>query len=191
MKKVGLFFGSFNPIHVGHLIIAQAVVDQTDCDEIWFVVSPQNPFKKSANLLHEFDRLDLVEKAIADNFAFKSCDIEFHLSKPSYTVDTLAHLSEKYPNHHFSLIIGGDNLESFKSWKNYETILSFYQLIVYPRSGLEMSDLISHSSVKLIEAPLLQISATYIRECIRQNRSVKYLIPDEVEAYIKMKKFYL
>ncbi len=191
MKKVGLFFGSFNPIHMGHLIIAQAVINQTDCSEIWFIVSPQNPHKKSSNLLHEFDRLDLVEKAIADNFAFKSSDIEFHLPKPSYTVETLAYISEKYPEYEFSLIIGGDNLENFKSWKNYESILKYYQLIVYPRNNLKSSDLWQHPSIKLIDAPILQISATYIRDCIKNNRSVKYLIPDQVETYIKLKKFYI
>ncbi len=191
MKKVGLFFGSFNPIHFGHLIIAQAVINQTECSEIWFVVSPQNPHKTSSNLLHEFDRLDLVEKAISDNFSFKSSDIEFHLPKPSYTVETLAHFSEKYPNHDFSLIIGGDNLENFKSWKNYESILKYYQLIVYPRNNQKSSDLWNHPSVKSIKAPILQISATYIRDCIKNHQSVKYLIPDEVETYIKAKKFYL
>ncbi len=191
MKKVGLFFGSFNPIHLGHLIIAQAVINQTECSEIWFVVSPQNPHKTSSNLLHEFDRLDLVEKAISDNFSFKSSDIEFHLPKPSYTVETLAHISEKYPNHDFSIIIGGDNLENFKSWKNYESILKYYQLIVYPRNNQKSSDLWFHPSVKSIKAPILQISATYIRDCIKNHQSVKYLIPDEVETYIKAKKFYL
>jgi nicotinate-nucleotide adenylyltransferase len=191
LKKVGLFFGSFNPIHMGHLIIAQAVINQTDCSEIWFVVSPQNPHKKSSNLLHEFDRLDLVEKAIADNFAFKSSDIEFHLPRPSYTVETLAYISEKHPNYEFSLIIGGDNLENFKSWKNYESILKYYQLIVYPRNNLKSSDLWQHPSIKLIDAPILQISATYIRDCIKNNQSVKYLIPDQVETYIKLKKFYI
>lgn len=176
---------------MGHLIIAQAVINQTDCSEIWFIVSPQNPHKKSSNLLHEFDRLDLVEKAIADNFAFKSSDIEFHLPKPSYTVETLAYISEKYPEYEFSLIIGGDNLENFKSWKNYESILKYYQLIVYPRNNLKSSDLWQHPSIKLIDAPILQISATYIRDCIKNNRSVKYLIPDQVETYIKLKKFYI
>jgi nicotinate-nucleotide adenylyltransferase len=165
--KVGLFFGSFNPIHQGHLIIAQAVLNQTDVDQIWFVVSPQNPHKKSKSLLHEFDRLDLVDRAISDNYSFKSSDIEF------------------------KLIIGGDNLEQFKSWKNYNQILDYYGLYVYPRGEEPTSDLWSHKNVQRIEAPVLHISATYIRSCIQQGQSIKYLVSDEVETLISAKKFYL
>jgi nicotinate-nucleotide adenylyltransferase len=189
--KIGLFFGSFNPIHHGHLIIAQAVLNQTDVDQIWFVVSPQNPHKKSKTLLHEFDRLDLVERAISDNYHFKSSDIEFHLSKPSYTINTLTHLSEKFPDYSFKLILGGDNLEQFKSWKNYDKILDYFGLYVYPRGGQDTSDLWQHPQVTRIEAPLLQISATYIRQCIQQGQSIKYLVPDSVEALIQAKKFYI
>ncbi|MEN9385733.1 MAG: Nicotinate-nucleotide adenylyltransferase [Bacteroidota bacterium] len=189
--KIGLFFGSFNPIHHGHLIIAQAVLNQTDVDQIWFVVSPQNPHKKSKTLLHEFDRLDLVERAISDNYHFKCSDIEFHLSKPSYTINTLTHLSEKFPNDTFKLILGGDNLEQFKSWKNYDKILDYFGLYVYPRGGQDASDLWQHPQVTRIEAPLLQISATYIRQCIQQGQSIKYLVPDSVEALIQAKKFYI
>ena len=189
--KIGLFFGSFNPIHHGHLIIAQAVLNQTDVDQIWFVVSPQNPHKKSKALLHEFDRLDLVERAITDNYQFKSSDIEFHLSKPSYTINTLTHLSEKFPDYSFKLILGGDNLEQFKSWKNYDKILDYFGLYVYPRGGQDTSDLWQHPHVTRIEAPLLQISATYIRQCIQQGQSIKYLVPDSVEALIQAKKFYI
>lgn len=189
--KVGLFFGSFNPIHHGHLMVAQAVLNQTDLDQIWFVVSPQNPHKKSKSLLHEFDRLDMVARAIEDNFKFKSCDIEFHLSKPSYTIDTLTHLSARHPTHAFSLIIGGDNLEQFTSWKNYHQILDYYGLFVYPRGEEPKSDLWQHKQVTRIEAPVLQISATYIRACIQQGQSIKYLVPEQVEEHIAIKKFYL
>ncbi len=189
--KIGLFFGSFNPIHHGHLIIAQAVLNQTDVDQIWFVVSPQNPHKHSKTLLHEFDRLDLVDRAIADNYKFKSSDIEFHLSKPSYTIHTLTHLSEKFPNYSFRLILGGDNLEQFKSWKNYDKILDYFGLYVYPRGEQSTSDLWQHSQVTRVEAPLLQISATYIRQCILQGQSIKYLVPDSVEERIQSKKFYI
>ncbi|MFD3275070.1 nicotinate (nicotinamide) nucleotide adenylyltransferase [Aquirufa echingensis] len=189
--KIGLFFGSFNPIHHGHLIIAQAVLNQTDVDQIWFVVSPQNPHKHSKTLLHEFDRLDLVDRAIADNYHFKSSDIEFHLSKPSYTIHTLTHLSEKFPNDSFRLILGGDNLEQFKSWKNYDKILDYFGLYVYPRGEQKQSDLWQHPQVTRIEAPLLQISATYIRQCIQQGQSIKYLVPDTVEELIQSKKFYI
>lgn len=189
--KVGLFFGSFNPIHQGHLIIAQAVLNQKKVDQIWFVISPQNPHKKSKTLLHEFDRLDLVERAIADNYAFKSCDIEFNLPRPSYTIDTLVHLTERHPETEFSLIIGGDNVEQFKSWKNYHQILDYYGLIVYPRGEEPRSEVWEHKNVQRIEAPVLHISATYIRACIQQGHSIKYLVPDEVEALIAAKKFYL
>lgn len=189
--KVGLFFGSFNPIHHGHLIIAQAVLNQTDVDQIWFVVSPQNPQKQSKSLLHEFDRLDLVECAISDNYQFKSSDIEFHLSKPSYTIHTLIHLSEKFPNDSFKLILGGDNLEQFKSWKNFDQILDYFGMYVYPRNANDASDLWQHPQVTRIEAPLLQISATYIRQCIQKGHSIKYLVPDCVEERIHLKKFYI
>ena len=189
--KIGLFFGSFNPIHHGHLMVAQAVLNQTDCQQIWFVISPQNPHKKSSSLLHEFDRMDMVDVAIADQYQFKSCDIEFNLPRPSYTIDTLVHLSEKYPQHEFRLIMGGDNLESFKSWKNFDKILDYFGLIVYPRGEKKQSDLWDHSSVQVIQAPFLHISATYIRDCIKQERSIKYLLPDKVIALIKQKKFYL
>jgi nicotinate-nucleotide adenylyltransferase len=189
--KVGLFFGSFNPIHHGHLMVAQAVLNQTDCKEIWFVVSPQNPHKKSTSLLHEFDRIDLVEAAIQEQFQFRSCDIEFNLPKPSYTIDTLAHLSERYPNHQFELIMGGDNLESFKSWKNFDKILDYFGLIVYPRGEQKSSELWTHPKVKSINAPFLHISATYIRDCIKKGHSIKYLLPDTVISKIQQKKFYL
>jgi nicotinate-nucleotide adenylyltransferase len=182
--KVGLFFGSFNPIHHGHLMIAQAALNQTELDQIWFVVSPQNPHKKSKNLLHEFDRLDLVERAIADNFAFKS-------TKPSYTIDTLIHLTERHPTKEFSLILGGDNLEQFKSWKNFDKILDYFSLYVYPRGEIGISDLWQHKSVIKIDAPVLQISATFIRSCIQKGQSIKYLVPDQVESLIHQKKFYL
>lgn len=189
--KVGLFFGSFNPIHHGHLIIAQAVLNQTDVDQIWFVVSPQNPQKNSQSLLHAFDRLDLVESAIADNYQFKTCDIEFHLSTPSYTIDTLIHLAEKHPKIDFKLIIGGDHLEQFSTWKNHHQILDYFGLYVYPRGELKQSDLWSHPNVSRIVAPILHISATYIRGCIQQGLSIKYLVPDTVADTIAAKKFYI
>ena len=139
--NIGLFFGSFNPIHNGHLIIAQAILNQTQLDQIWFVVSPKNPLKGSKSLLHEFDRLDLVEAAIWDNPKFKSSDIEFRLAKPNYTINTLVALSEKFPDNEFSLLIGQDNLKQFKRWKNNNSILENYDLLVYPRPGIEKSPL--------------------------------------------------
>lgn len=188
--KIGLFFGSFNPIHVGHLIVANVMVENTDMDQVWFVVSPQNPFKKRANLLHEFDRIDMVNAAIYDNFNLKATDIEFNMPKPSYTIDTLTYLREAHPTKEFKLIIGEDNLKSFPKWKNAEKILEHYSLYVYPRPHAQSSDLFSHPNVQLIEAPMIDISATFIRKSIRNNRSIKYLVPQSVEELIHGKNFY-
>ncbi|GAB3330092.1 nicotinate (nicotinamide) nucleotide adenylyltransferase [Larkinella ripae] len=188
--KIGLFFGSFNPVHLGHLIIANTMATATDLEQVWFVVSPQNPFKKNKSLLHEFDRIDLVERAIADNAKLKATDIEFSMPRPSFTIDTIARLQEKYPQHQFKLIIGGDNLAQFPNWKNYEKILEFYGLYVYPRPNSGPSPLEQHPNVQFIQAPLLDISATFIRDCLRQNRSIRYLVPDVVEEIIERKKFY-
>ena len=194
--KIGLFFGSFNPIHVGHLIIANTMATTTDLDQVWFVVSPQNPFKKTKSLLHEFDRFDMVERAIADNSRLKATNIEFSMPKPSYTIDTLTRLQEKYPQHVFLLIMGEDNLEQFANWKNYQQILDYYGLYVYPRpnrKGILTIDSVfkTYANVRMVEAPLLDISATFIRECIRANRSIRYMVPDVVEEMIERKKFYL
>ena len=188
--KIGLFFGSFNPIHTGHLIIANVMVETTDLDKIWFVVSPQNPFKPSKGLLHEFDRYDMVRAAIHDNYKFEVSDIEFHLPKPSYTIHTLVHLTEKHPDKSFKVIIGEDNLEKFANWKNYERILEDYGLYVYPRPHAAASEIKNHPNVVMVDAPMIDISATFIRECIRKNQSVRYLVPDPVEAIIRSKKFY-
>jgi len=187
--KIGLFFGSFNPIHMGHLIVAQALRELTDLDEVWFIVSPQNPFKKNKKLLHEFDRLDMVRAAIDDNYFFKASDIEFNMPRPSYTIDTLTYLSEKYPKHQFKLLIGEDNLVNFHKWKNFQKILDDYGLIVYPRPH---SGDISHSyeNVIHIDAPKIDISATLIRKMIKEDKSPRYLLPDEVLEKIKAKKFY-
>ncbi|WP_375583864.1 nicotinate (nicotinamide) nucleotide adenylyltransferase [Cyclobacterium xiamenense] len=186
--KVGLFFGSFNPIHVGHLIIADILQDQTDLEEVWFVVSPQNPHKSSRSLLHEFDRLRMVELATADHFGFKVLDVEFHMPRPSYTIDTLTYLSEKYPQHDFSLILGGDNLTHFHRWKNSEQILNHYGLYVYPRPGKNKA--IEHEAVRYVEAPLLDISATFIRKTLQKGGSVRYLLHPHVLDYIRDKKFF-
>jgi nicotinate-nucleotide adenylyltransferase len=188
--KVGLFFGSFNPIHVGHLIVANVMATSTDLEQVWFVVSPQNPFKKNKSLLHEFDRLDMVEKAIADNHKFKATDIEFSMPKPSYTIDTLIRLQEKYPQHEFKLIIGGDNLAQFPNWKNHEQILEYFGLYVYPRPNASPSDLEKHPKVKFVNAPSLDISATFIRECLKNGQSIRYMTPEVVEEFIIRKKFY-
>ncbi|SDK41985.1 nicotinate-nucleotide adenylyltransferase [Catalinimonas alkaloidigena] len=193
--KVGLFFGSFNPIHIGHLIIANTMVETTDLDQVWFVVSPQNPFKSSQSLLHAFDRYDMVARAVADNYNFKVTDVEFHLPRPSYTIDTLTVLQEKHPQHEFALIMGGDNLKGFSRWKNADRILEFFQLYVYPRPGADLTQgaagsLSAHKNVRMVEAPLLDISATFIRNCVHTHRSIRYLVPPEVESMIQARKFY-
>lgn len=199
--KIGLFFGSFNPVHVGHLIVANTMATNTDLEQVWFVVSPQNPFKKAKSLLHEFDRLDMVEKAIADNSRLKATDIEFSMPRPSYTIDTLRKLQKKYPQHIFTLIMGEDNLDQFANWKAYDEILNGFGLYVYPRpsrgdgphiDGPATASLFrEHPNVRLVHAPLLDISATFIRESIRTNRSIRYIVPEVIEEMIVRKKFYL
>ena len=180
---VGLFFGSFNPIHIGHLIVAQAMLSKADLDEVWFIVSPHNPHKSARSMIHEFDRIDMVERAIEDNDRFKVTDIEFHMPRPSFTINTLTYLSEKHPGHQFKLIIGEDNLKSFPRWKNSKAILENFGLLVYPRPGASNPALKDHSNVLYIEAPLLDISATYIRKAIKNGLSIKYLVPDNIAAF--------
>lgn len=189
-QKIGLFFGSFNPIHIGHMIIANIMAENTDLNKVWFVVSPQNPFKPSKGLLHEFDRYDLVKAAIADNYKLEVTDVEFQLPKPSYTIHTLAHLTEKHPGKEFKVIIGGDNLENFSKWKNHNQILDQFGLYVYPRPGVTNSEIARHPNVKMIDAPQLEISATYIRDCIKHNKSIRYLVSEPVEQLIRLKNFY-
>jgi len=189
--KVGLFFGSFNPIHVGHLIIAQTMADHTDLNEVWLIVSPQNPFKKNAGLLHEFDRYEMVSHSLYNCPKLKVSDVEFHLPRPSYTIDTLTHLSEKHPQHQFALILGEDNLKQFPNWKNYEKILENYELYVYPRPNAEKTELINHPKVKSIPAPLLDISATYIRNAVKEGKSIRFLVTEQVENYITKKRLFL
>lgn len=166
------------------------MAENTGLNQVWFVVSPQNPFKKSNTLLHEFDRLDMVEMAVDDNPKLKAVDVEFRLPKPSYTIDTLTYMQETYPQHQFRLIIGEDNLTQFTRWKNYERILEYFGLLVYPRPGASPGELHQHPNVQFVPAPLLDISATFIRDRIREGKSVKYLVPDRVEEYIRRKKFY-
>ena len=189
--KIGLFFGSFNPIHIGHLIIANTMATITDLEQVWLIVSPQNPFKKNKSLLHEFDRYDMVQRAIGDNPKLKVSDIEFAMPRPSYTIDTLTKIQEKYPQHSFKLIIGEDNLAQFSNWKNYEKILEYYGLYVYARPNSAPHDFGNHPAVTFIQAPLLDISATFIRDCIKNKKSIKYMLPESVEGMILHKGFYL
>lgn len=173
------------------MIIASTVVETTDLSEIWFVVSPRNPLKSSNSLLHEFDRYDMVRGAIADDFRFKVSDVEFNMPRPSYTADTLAYLSDKHKDKHFELIIGEDNLQSFGKWKNHKAILDNYGLIVYPRPGMAQHLTMAHQNIRKVEAPLLDISATFIRRLVQENKSIKYMVPPEVEEMIASRKYYI
>lgn len=189
--RAGLYFGSFNPIHNGHLIIAQSVLEYAKLDEIWFIVSPQNPFKRNKKLLHEFDRYDMVRLSIEDNDRFRVSDIEFNMPRPSFTIDTLVYMKEKNPSREFKLIIGGDNLAVFPKWKNSEKILDEFGLIVYPRPGSADAEELEHPNIDYIKAPLLDISATFIRKCIREGKSIKYLVPQKAAEFISDRKLYL
>jgi nicotinate-nucleotide adenylyltransferase len=188
--KIGLFFGSFNPVHVGHMIIANFMAEHTSLDKVWMVVTPQNPHKKRASLAKDYDRLHLVTLAIGDNPKIQASNIEFSLPKPSYTIDTLTYLKEKYPSYEFVLIMGGDNLASFHKWKNYEEILKGHDIYVYKRPSYELGDLQSHENISLYEAPLMQISSSYIRKQLKEGNSIKYLVLEQVEDYIATSGMY-
>ena len=187
--NIGLYFGSFNPIHIGHLIIANHVLNETSINKIWFIISPQNPFKESKALLNEFDRLHLVRLATQDDNRIKCSDIEFNLPKPSYTSNTLAFLSEKYPEHQFSLIMGSDSYQNLDKWKNYETIINNYPVYVYKREGHEIKKTLDKEAV-ILNAPIIQISASQIREHIKSAKSIRYLVPEIVREEIESRKFY-
>ncbi len=188
--KVGLFFGSFNPIHVGHMVIANYMLEYTDLDRIWFVISPQNPLKDKKSLLDEKQRLHMVNLTIGDSNKYMASNIEFKLPKPSYTINTLAHLNEKYPQHEFVLIMGADNLKTFHKWKNYEEILNQYELYVYPRNYSDGGKLEKYPKVKLIPAPLMEISSTAIRQAIKEKKDVRYFMSIEAWQYLKSMHFY-
>jgi nicotinate-nucleotide adenylyltransferase len=192
MKKVGLFFGSFNPIHIGHLVIAEYMVEFTPMDQVWFVVSPQNPLKKKETLLNEKNRISMVRLAIEYDTRFKASSVEFDLPRPSYTVDTLAHLSEKHPKIEFSLILGYDNLATIYKWKNYEVLMRDYMLYVYPRlhQGGTLGTLGTHPSVVITEAPIIELSSTFIRNAIKEGKTIKHMVPPQVGDYIREMNFY-
>ncbi len=189
-KKTGLYFGSFNPVHIGHLAIANYILEFTDLDEIWFVVSPQNPLKDKTSLLPDFQRLQMVNLAIGDFQKFKSSDIEFRLPQPSYTIHTLTYLSEKYPSRKFCLIMGADNLDNFAKWKNYKEIIGNYQLYVYPRPDSDGGSFREHANVNWVDAPLMEISSSFIRNAIKEKKDVRYFLPEKVYEYITEMHFY-
>jgi len=187
--NIGLYFGSFNPIHLGHLIIANHVLNETPIEKIWFVVSPQNPLKESRSLLNEYDRLNLVRLSTQDDNRIKCSDIEFSLSKPSYTTNTLAFLSEKHPEHKFAIIMGSDSYQNLAKWKNYETIISNYPIYVYKRAGSDIIKSFENEPI-ILNAPIVQISASQIRENIKSGKSIRYLVPEIVREEIETRKFY-
>ena len=187
--KIGLYFGSFNPIHIGHLIIANHILNETEIEKIWFVVSPQNPFKENKSLLNEYDRLHLVRLATQEDTRIKCSDIEFSLSKPSYTSNTMAFLSEKYPENKFSIIMGSDSYQNLNKWKNYETIVDNYDIYVFLRKDHAIKEAIKENPI-ILDAPLIEISASQIRENIKNGKSIRYLVPEIVREEIETRKFY-
>ena len=187
--KIGLFFGSFNPVHHGHLIIANHIAMTAGLDEVWLVVSPQNPFKRSASLLNENHRYHLVQLAIEGEKKLRASNIEFKLPKPSYTIDTLAYLAEKYPKHRFSIIMGSDGFQNLDKWKNAETIVKNYPVIIYKRPGFEVENKL-RASITVADAPMLEISSTHIRYMLKQGMSIRYLVPDIVKEEIENRGYY-
>ncbi|HEX5625428.1 MAG TPA: nicotinate (nicotinamide) nucleotide adenylyltransferase, partial [Saprospiraceae bacterium] len=179
-------FGSFNPVHTGHMIIAQHLANQSEIDQVWMIISPHNPLKEKHSLANDYDRLHLVQLAVEDNPKIQASAVEFKLPKPSYTIDTLAHLKEKFPMHVFSLIMGGDNLASLTKWKNYELILQHHLIYIYNRPGTDPDQPHSdHPNIRYCQAPLLDLSSTYIRQAIKDGRSIRYLVPDKVFDYLE------
>lgn len=197
MRKIGLFFGSFNPIHIGHLILANYILEHSDMQELWFVVSPQNPFKEKKSLLNDHNRLDMVQLAIKNYQKMRASNVEFSLPTPSYTIDTLTYLQEKHPDYSFSLIMGEDNLGSLHKWKNYDLLLQNYQVIVYPRifgedisSSPNVTQLKNHHNIHKIDAPIIELSATEIRDMIKSGKNVRPMLPPEVFEYLDGSSFY-
>ncbi|WP_111707343.1 nicotinate (nicotinamide) nucleotide adenylyltransferase [Lutibacter citreus] len=190
--KVGLFFGTFNPIHVGHMIIANYMAEFSDLDEVWFVITPLSPFKKKKSILDNIHRLAITNVAVENYRKLKTSDIEFKLPQPNYTINTLIHIEEKYPEHQFCLIMGEDNLKGFHKWKNYKTILKNYELYVYPRisDGKTESELLTHPKVHRIDAPIVQISSTFIRKSIKDKKDISTMLPADVWKYVDEMNFY-
>ena len=193
MKKVGLFFGSFNPIHIGHLILANYILENSDMAELWFVVSPQNPFKDKKTLLNDHNRLDMVQLSVKNYPKMRASNVEFSLPKPSYTIDTLTYLKEKYPDHSFALIMGEDNLKGLPKWKNAEILIENHQIIVYPRifeGEKQDNEYLKHDNISMVNAPIIELSATEIRNMIKNGKNVRPMLPPEVYEYLDGSNFY-
>ena len=190
--KIGLYFGSFNPTHIGHLVIANHIAEYSDLNQIWFVVTPHSPFKKKSSLLDNHQRLEMVYRATKDYTKLKPCDIEFNLPQPNYTINTLAYLQEKYPDHEFSLLMGEDNLKSFHKWKNYELILANHDIYVYPRVSEDKveTQFDGHKKIHHIDAPIMELSSTFIRNAIKDGKNVKPMLPEFVWEYLDEMNFY-
>ena len=188
--KIGLFFGSFNPVHTGHMIIANYMVEYTDLDKVWMVLSPHNPFKKKQDLANDYDRLHLLNLAIGSNHKIKSSQVEFKLPKPSYTIDTLRFLKTENPDHEYVVIMGGDNIEHFDKWKEYKSILKDHDIYVYRRKSADENKFDKHPRVKIIEAPLIEISGTAIRKALKNKKSIQYLVPEAVFEYLSPSHLY-
>ncbi|MCL6217997.1 nicotinate (nicotinamide) nucleotide adenylyltransferase [Zunongwangia pacifica] len=191
-KKIGLFFGTFNPIHIGHVIIANHMAEFSDLDEVWLVVTPHNPHKKKSTLLDNHNRLEMVFMACEEFEHLQPSDVEFRLEQPNYTVKTLAHLQEKYPTNEFCLIMGEDNLKTFHKWKNYEVILENHTLYVYPRKsgGKVENQFKDHPKINRVDAPVIEISATFIRNSIKEGKFIKPMLPAKVWDYVIHNNFY-
>jgi nicotinate-nucleotide adenylyltransferase len=190
--KIGLYFGTFNPIHIGHLAIANHMAEYSDLDKIWMVITPHNPFKKKSSLLDNNHRYQMVLEALETYDKIEPSNIEFNLPQPNYTVYTLAHLEEKYPQHEFCLIMGEDNLKSLHKWKNYEVILERHDIYVYPRisEGTVETQFDNHSKIHKVDAPIMEISSTMIRKAIKDGKNIRPLLPPEVHTYIDQMNFY-
>jgi nicotinate-nucleotide adenylyltransferase len=188
--KAGLFFGSFNPIHIGHLAIARQMVQFDDIDQLWFVVSPQNPLKNTNDMLSDHHRLEMVKLAIKGDFRFRASDIEFNLPKPSYTINTLTYLRQKYPTNEFVIIMGADNFVHITKWKDYETLIKEYRFLIYPRPGIILSKLDLKGNFTLVDSPLMEISSTQIRQAISEKKDTSHLLTPSVLQYIEEMNFY-
>lgn len=190
MKKVGIYSGSFNPIHHGHVMLANYLVEFSDLDELWFVVTPQNPLKEKSELLDDDERLKMVQLAIGDDPRFHVSDIEMHLPRPSYTINTLTALSEQHPDCQFVFICGMDSLQNLTRWREYKKILDNYMLLVFPREGYDGGELVHHQSVTILKTPILEISSTFIRQCVKEGRDVRHFMPEKAFLYMRKQGFY-